>query len=754
MQGKLKHLFNGWSAVLIGRAEDHTLEHRTARVACFLATSLSFISLIINFNIGASTALMVANAVYFIIFLLIYLYIGYKGKSNEAYWLIVTVCNATFSIAYINDEGAVGPTMYFWMFLVMFVSIAGGTQKKYMLALTMINISVMYAIEWFNPVIIHYHETRADSFVNIFLSVILCSIFGYTWVNTILTNYFKERDKVLKQKAEIERQKELIEDLSNREREINEMRLNFFTNLSHEFRTPLSLIYVTMEKLRETDPDDNHERARHYNILYKYTGQLNQLVDEALEFRKLDSGKVNIEITKNDIVSFAHDVTNSFVSLAETKSVQLKFSSGIPSLDMGFDVKMIEKVMYNLLSNAIKFTPQCGCVSVNVAQAENIAEISIEDTGIGISKEYTEQIFKPFYQVPGTKQGTGIGLALTHEYVKLHQGDISVMTELGKGSRFIIRLPVDLKVDAETNRVSTHLDPLYIRKSVQTPLPEIPSEKSENAYLINAFDKSILIVEDNEDIVAYLSDYLSGHYQINTARNGADGFDKALMLQPDLVISDVMMPVMYGTDLCHKLKTQTETSHIPVILLTARTSSDHKIEGFEIGADEYITKPFDQKLLLARINNLIASREKLKKIYSSSIRIDATEITTNPRDKEFLEKVIALVECNLDDPSFDLDILADNMNMSRSTFYRKIKALTNESGDDFMRSIRFKKAAYLLTRQGSITEISYALGFSDPKYFSKSFKKYYGCTPSRFVKENEVKPQLSNSKDYRSHQQA
>jgi signal transduction histidine kinase/DNA-binding response OmpR family regulator len=727
MKVKLGETISHWSDNIIGRADDHTIEHRTARTACLLAAVSGLISIGINISISASAVMVVTNIIFCVIFIWIYLYIRYKGKSSEVYWIIILVCNATFAISYVNDEGAVGPTMYFWLFLVMFVSVAGGRDKKYMLALTVTVITCMYAFEWYNPGIIHYHATREDSFSNIFFSVILCSVFGYIWISAIMANYFNERDKVIRQKKEIELQKDLIEDLSKRERMIHEMRLNFFTNLSHEFRTPLSLIYVTLDKLTETEQGD-HERSKHYNILYKYAGKLNQLVDEALEFRKLDAGKAKMEITKNNIVAFVRDIVNSFLMLAETKSVQLIFTSDVPSLEMGFDISMIEKVLYNLLSNAIKFTPQSGAVAVKITADENKISICVADNGIGIPKEYTAEIFKPFYQVPGTKQGTGIGLALAHEYVKLHQGDITAVSEMGKGTQFIIHLPTNLSVSTSSEySVATE----QVQPDDVLSLPDI-SVEGGGIHKVNRSEKKILIVEDNADIVTYLTDFLSSHYQIASSGDGEDGFEKALLLQPDLIISDVMMPRMNGTELCHRLKTELATSHIPVILLTARTSTEHKIQGFELGADDYLTKPFDRKLLLARVNNLIALREKLKEVYSNSIKVNAAEITTNACDKQFIEKVISLVEDNLENSSFTLDTLADNMNMSRSTFYRKIKALTNESGDDFIRSVRFKKAAYLLTQNISIAEVSYSVGFSDPKYFSKIFKKHYGCVPSEF----------------------
>jgi signal transduction histidine kinase/DNA-binding response OmpR family regulator len=745
---RLSQTFDRWSDNIIGRAEDHTLEHRTARTACFLAAVVGFISIGINISISAASILVIANTIFFIIFLWIYFYIRYKGKSSEVYWIIIIVCNATFAIAFFNDEGAIGPTMYFWLFLVMFVSIAGGRNKKYMLALTIFAISLMYGIEWFYPEVIQYHTSRADSFFNIYFSVILCSLFGYIWINAIITNYFNERDKVIRQKAEIEQQKDVIEDLSKRERMIHEMRLNFFTNLSHEFRTPLSLIYVTLDKLKDLEKgSSNEKRTTHYDILYRYAGKLNQLVDEALEFRKLDSGKANLEISRNDIISFVKEITNSFIGLADTRSIKLKFNSAISSFEMGFDVVMMEKVIYNLLSNAIKFTPQDGSVLVNISMEKDAIKISVKDTGIGIPKEYAEEIFKPFYQVPGTKQGTGIGLALTYEYVKLHQGEIVAISALDSGTQFIIRLPVNLVVNSQ--KVDQAPGNLQL---VSAP-NEITSQEVKDTSVINGrtvkiygTPKKILIVEDNEDIVAYLTDFLTDQFQVFSANNGEDGFEKTLLLQPDLVISDVMMPRMYGTDLCQKLKSDIATSHIPVLLLTARTSIEHKIQGFEVGADDYIAKPFDRKLLLARVINLITSRERLKEVYSNTIKINPTEITTNPYDKQFLEKVIAIVEANLDDSTFSLDTLADNMNMSRSTFYRKIKALTNESGDDFIRSVRFKKAVQLLSQRVSIAEVSYSVGFSDPKYFSKSFKKHYGCIPSEFLKQPEVQRQLQENR--------
>jgi signal transduction histidine kinase/DNA-binding response OmpR family regulator len=742
MLPNIKKTLKSWSELLIGNIETHSLEHRTARVACFVATSVSIIRLGVNLSISHTGPVIAGNIVITIFFLSIYLYIVKTGKSNEVYWPIVIFTNAFFAISYIGDEGAKGSAMYYYLFLVMFVTMAGGDKKKYMLILVLSTISILYVIEWYYPHIILYRATKIDSFINLYSSVILCALFGYTWVSAILANYFYQREKAIRQKTEIEKQKELIEDLSARERKINDMRLNFFTNLSHEFRTPLSLIFVTLEKLKELESEKTTasptDKMKHYDIIYKYAHKLNHMVDEALEFRKLDAGQAQINISENDIVNFIEDVTNSFLSLAETKTITLTFRSNTESFLLKYDSIMIEKVMYNLLSNAMKFTPPQGTVHVDLMVVPEGVFIKIEDTGIGISKEYLSQVFKPFYQTPGAKQGTGIGLSLAFEYIKMHNGTISVTSEPGQGSCFTIQLP-DQQFNAITNAKAQdqyHLEIIHDATEQHLTLTSSYSQNNSLPLVSSPDKKKVLIVEDNEDIINYLADYLSRHHQVFTANNGNDGYEKAAVIQPDIIVSDVMMPGMYGTDLCSRLKSAIETCHIPIILLTARTSTQHKIQGFEIGADDYLTKPFDQKLLLARINNLIITREKLKDVYGKSIKINPKEITTNSKDKEFLEKAISLVEDNLDNAAFSLDVLADNMNMSRSTFYRKIKALTNEAGDDFVRSIRLKKAAHLLTQHFSITEIAYTVGFSDPKYFSKSFKQYYGCIPSEFVKQH------------------
>lgn len=500
--------------------------------------------------------------------------------------------------------------------------------------------------------------------------------------------------------------------------ELDLMKIKFFTNVSHEFRTPLTLILTPLEKMLKTTVDpDQHDQL---NLIQRNARRLLNLVNKLLDFRKLEVDEVNFNPSEGDMVLFVKDTVYSFSDLSEKKDISLSFRSSLASLETIFDQDKLEKILFNLLSNAFKFTPQHGSVSVELkrfakADDDKWIEISISDTGIGIAPENQEKIFERFFQEDLPKsmvnQGSGIGLAITKEFVKVHGGEISVVSEQGKGSTFRIQLPVN-EVTL-TSYTSTDDEDSIVRDEPQFPL--------------------LLLVEDNEDFRFYLKDNLKHSYRIAEAKDGAEGWSKAISLLPDLIVSDVMMPNMNGLELCQKIKSDSRTSHTAVILLTARSSEEHKLEGFEGGADDYITKPFSFELLQSRIKNLIHQREIFQKDFRRLMEVKASDLTITSLDETLIRKAIECVENNIAETDFSVEDLSHELGMSRVHLYKKLMALTGKSPLEFIRSIRLQQAAQLLEKsQLSVSEIAYKVGFNNPKYFARYFKDQYGVLPSAY----------------------
>ena len=522
--------------------------------------------------------------------------------------------------------------------------------------------------------------------------------------------------------------------------EVAMMKLNFFTNISHEFRTPLTLILGPLEKIVAKS-----KASKQLQLAYQNAKRLLRLVNQLLDFRKLESDQLKLEPTKEDIVKFTKNIVNTFVETADDKRIRVKFSANKDYLQVWFDPDKLEKIIYNLLSNALKFTPKGGLISVEVnlcnvkakTQDSDYAEIIVEDSGMGISAEHIERIFERFYQVErtGVAAGTGIGLALTRELVELHSGEIFAVSPVCEsqdkdaktGTRFVVRLPVEKQQNAD----------------------EIAfAEKNEDAKQFSAdfaeeTDESkipiVLIVEDNADVRLFIKDEIGSEYKIIEAQDGVDGLEKAIETIPDLIISDVMMPNMDGIQLCEKLKTDERTSHIPIILLTARSSEEHKIGGFETGADDYITKPFSVSVLTARIHNLLESRRKLRERFSKELywKGQDLEFGLSSVDKRFLQKAIGIVEKNISDSNFGARILADELGMSRAQLYRKIKSVTDQTVNSFIRSLRLQRAAKLLLGQKlTISEVGCEVGLFEPANFTAYFRRQFGQSPTEYIAKN------------------
>lgn len=510
--------------------------------------------------------------------------------------------------------------------------------------------------------------------------------------------------------------------------EMDLMKIKFLTNVSHEFRTPLSLILAPVERL--IDQATNEDLKGQYRLIYRNAKRLLNMVNLLLDFRKMEAHEIKLNLSEGDIIEFIKDTANSFSDLSEKKSITFSVNSNTEHWETFFDKDKLEKILFNLLSNAFKFTPERGKigVSVNVITKFNAPEkwleIRVSDTGIGIPAEKHDKIFERFFQhdMPAglLNQGSGIGLSITKEFVTVHGGTISVESEPEKGSTFIVSIPLP--------EIQTQGKPMVDNNTIA----QVMEAKSEEPEVSDS--KVILLIEDNDDFRFYLKDNLKSQYRVLEARNGNEGYDSAVKGLPDLIVSDVMMPDMNGLELCKKIKTNKITSHIPIILLTARSSEEQKIEGFETGADDYITKPFSFEILQSRIKNLTTKRENAHKEFRKLIDVKTSEINITSLDQKFIQNAIKLVEDNINNPNFWVEALSQELGISRVHLYKKLLSLTGKAPLEFMRTIRIQRAAQLLAKsQLTVAQIAYQVGFNNPKYFAKYFKDEYNETPSKYA---------------------
>jgi signal transduction histidine kinase/DNA-binding response OmpR family regulator len=573
--------------------------------------------------------------------------------------------------------------------------------------------------------------------------------------------------KVEERTAELKKARDQLSETNNLLQNAQQAQNHFFTNISHEFRTPLTLILGPVKQIIERTKEE--QTKDELKIVHKNANRLLGLVNQLLDISKLESGNMKLQTSPQNIIPLLKALLQSFCSYAERKRINLKFNSDEEEIIVYLDKDKIEKVITNLLSNAFKFTPEGGAIEVavkptpfiplqggekslkvpsyggdlgvgkNASTSLSFVEISIRDTGIGIPEEKLPRIFDRFYQVDSSHirehEGTGIGLSLTKELVELHKGEIKVDSKEGKGTIVTISLPLGKE----------HLEPEEIcepgikeEKTSMVPEEMIYSEESKAAQtdisLITQTGKPfLLIVEDNSDVRNYIKNNLIETYGITEAVDGEDGLNKAVEQFPDLIISDVMMPKMDGFKLCDKLKTDERTSHIPVILLTAKASSQGKIEGFETGADDYIMKPFEPEELKARIKNLIEQRKRIHEHFRKHGLFEIEEKNITPVDQKFLQKTLKNINEHISDPQFGVEILAEEMAVSRSLLLKKIEALIGESPVELIKRIRLNKAAKLIeSKFGNISEIALEVSFNNPSYFAECFKKQFGVNPSHY----------------------
>ncbi|MGD1893448.1 MAG: ATP-binding protein [Cyclobacteriaceae bacterium] len=565
----------------------------------------------------------------------------------------------------------------------------------------------------------------------IFLQIIIYS-FGIAYRQQRLTQQAYE-EKLVAERSVAEMQ---------RIQEIDEIKSRFFANISHEFRTPLTLISGPLSeahkqhRLQQENQTSVNISQKHFSIIQKNTHRLQMLVDQLLDLSKIENGKISLTLMQGGIIKFVRSLVFSFESLAERKNITLSTDFPDEINDAFYDRDKLEKIVSNVLSNAFKYTPDGGEVKFAIRQNQQVLVIDISDTGRGIEPEDLDRIFERFYRVEGSEErGSGIGLALTKELVDLHRGTIEVSSKSGAGTTFSVKLPITLAGLPKSISVGSYEE---ADKTVPDHLPtpemqnqkEIPSAVETTSE--NREQSLVLIVEDNADLREYISDILSARYRIITASNGLQGERMAFEHIPDVVITDVMMPKKDGYELCHSLKKNTKTSHIPIVMLTAKAGKGNKLEGFTQGADVYLTKPFDAEELLLRVRNLIEARQRIWDHFKTLDMLLINDLAVSSVEDQFLQKVMTTIKNNLDNEFFSVDDITREVGFSRSQLHRKLKALTDKSAQQLIAEVRLNEAYRLLEHKtGSVSEVAYSVGYTNMSYFAKTFKEKFGLLPSK-----------------------
>lgn len=546
--------------------------------------------------------------------------------------------------------------------------------------------------------------------------------------------------------VELGEKNEEMKRLNEEVLELTHSRLVFFTNISHELRTPLTLIADPVEMLLE-DTGIKGKSRELLKMVQRNALALQQLVSNILDFRKIQNGKMDLKLYRFDIVKTLTMWVGDFQLTAERKQIRLHLDVDDlkGSHEMIADQEKISRIVFNLLSNALKYTPAGGEIFVSLKDEGANLRLDVRDTGKGISQDEADKIFERFFQAKGAASGTGIGLALVKSFVELHHGEARVESEPGKGSDFIVVIPREQEGDSQvihndvdivdnSANASASEGKNVVDESVLQYIDDGDRSRGKVQQLVseNTNRPTVLVIDDNTDIRQYERTLLQDEYIVLEAADGKEGLSVAMKEVPDLVICDVMMPVMDGLEFTEQLKTNTATSHIPVIMLTAKNLEEHRAEGYEHGADSYITKPFHSKVLLARIENLLRQRQLLKNLYQGTKEAEKeiSEAHLEDRDKQFLKQLQAIIQKNLSDSEFGVEDMGQQIGLSRVQLYRKVKAMTGSSVVDLLRKARLAKARRLLeTRSMSVSEVAYEVGFSAPSYFTKCFKEEYGMLP-------------------------
>lgn len=535
-----------------------------------------------------------------------------------------------------------------------------------------------------------------------------------------------------RQKKKLEEQRDQLISLSKQLEEATHAKLVFFTNVSHDFRTPLTLVADPVEQLLEDKALTPRQQSL-LKVVHKNVHILLRLVNQILDFRKYENDKLELVRANMNLRVQLQEWSHSFQTLALKKHIHFVLEVNDDRADylMAVDAEKMERVYFNLLSNAFKFTPENGTITVTLStltkeEGGRYARLVVADTGSGISVQHIRHIFDRFYQIDVNHAGSGIGLALAKAFVELHGGEITVDSVEGKGTVFTVDIPMTVVEEPSADLVQ---EPRITQQTVVEELEDMETEEQ----IPDENKECILIIDDNADVRDYVKSLLKEEYTVIEAPDGRAGLKKAMKYVPDAIICDVMMPVMDGLECCRKLKTELQTSHIPVMLLTACSLDEQRIQGFECGADSYISKPFNSKLLLVRLRNLMDNHKRLKQFFGDKTTL-SKELVSDV-DKGFVDRFRELIEENLADSELSVEDLGSKMGLSRVQLYRKIKALTNYSPNELVRIARLKKAASLLaSSEKTISEITYEVGFTSPSYFTKCYKDYFGESPTDFLK--------------------
>lgn len=542
--------------------------------------------------------------------------------------------------------------------------------------------------------------------------------------------------RIVRYRTEKENELTLERNEKSRLKELNTMRLQFFTNISHEFRTPLTLISGPLDKL--ISGKYSHQSEYLLSLMKSNVDRMLRLVNQLMDFRKLENEKMPLRIQSGKLDDFLSEIVLGFEDMASRKSIELSYSekNNSASEEQWFDEGILDKVIYNLLSNAFKFTPEHGVVQVKLDLSEDRATITVKDTGKGIEPEKVKRIFERFYSdSPQAQSGTGIGLSLSKKLIDLHKGAINVESEKGKGACFIVTFPVSRSSYSENDLIISGTDSVYDRPGLSLPDPSIPlsvytKEPGQGKFM--------LIVEDNAELSAYLAGHFK-EFKVIQAENGKKALDLAKENIPDIIVSDIMMPEMNGIELCLAVKQEFLTSHIPVILLTAKAAVDEKIMGMETGADAYIEKPFDADLLSATVHNLLSQRKKLQQKFSGFNPPETSASAKNSAEEKFMAKVDKIITHHISEPDFSLDDLLKEIGMSRSQLYRKFKAISERNPSEYIRLLRIQHAEKLIRKNElSINEVAWQSGFNNVSYFNTCFKKHFGTTPGKYLESKSL----------------
>ncbi|WP_379862353.1 hybrid sensor histidine kinase/response regulator transcription factor [Mariniflexile ostreae] len=567
-----------------------------------------------------------------------------------------------------------------------------------------------------------YETWYAYLFYFVFLAALIA------WLNQIYLSRVRLEDSLEAERKENEHIKEM-----------NQSKLRFFINVSHEFRTPLTLMTGTLDSILE----DIRGSSKNYSKLLainKNAARLNNLVTELLDFRKIEGGELQLKVGEQKFLIFIDEIFQSFVEYSQHKKVGYELKKPNYPITLWFDAFQMGKVFYNLVSNAFKVVDEnSGRITIEVIDQTETVDIVVSDNGPGVPYGKKDKIFDRFYQLGNVSgktvgYGTGIGLALCKNIIKEHHGEIALDSTVGEGTMFVVRLKKGNNHFNKSEIVQEEADKLQgYDLSMDYKFADIKDDAIEQYD----FGYKVLLVEDNHEVRYLLKNIFSKHYNLLEASNGEEGLESAIAHQPDLIISDVMMPNMSGTEMCAKLKRNKKTSHIPVILLTARTAVEYKIEGIETGADDYIIKPFNTKLLKARVRSLLETRSILQKKFSRDPNLEVKDLVNNSIDQKIMEKAQEIVMSHIDNVDFGIDDFAQEMGLGRTRLFTKIKGITGQTPNEFILSIKLKKAVELLTDQPqmNISDIAYAVGFNTLRHFSRCFKNYFGETPSKFMQK-------------------